>query len=136
MPDAGDGTRPAIVEATAADTWACDIIATLDKPDPTEEDLVKCKDMCSHDGVLLHDNMVYVPQSCRARVLAECHDAPLAGHFGRGKTLDLLRRRYWWPGMPKAVKEYVKSCDVCARSKADRHRPYGPLHPLPIPDRP
>ena len=35
--------------------------------------------------------------------------------------------------MWKDVKEFVLSCDVCSRSKIPRHRPYGPLHPLPIP---
>ncbi len=38
--------------------------------------------------------------------------------------------------MNKLLREYVKSCDTCARSKAPRHRPFGLLQPLPIPSRP
>jgi hypothetical protein len=38
--------------------------------------------------------------------------------------------------MNKLLREYVKSCDTCARSKAPRHRPFGLLQPLSIPSRP
>ncbi len=38
--------------------------------------------------------------------------------------------------MNKLLREYVKYCDTCARSKAPRHRPFGLLRPLPIPSRP
>jgi transposase InsO family protein len=34
--------------------------------------------------------------------------------------------------MNKLLREYVKSCDTCARSKAPRHCPFGLLQPLPI----
>ncbi len=38
--------------------------------------------------------------------------------------------------MNRLIREYVKSCDTYARSKALRHRPFGLLRPLPIPSRP
>jgi hypothetical protein len=69
-------------------------------------------------------------------VLQTCHDDPLAGHFGVAKTLELVSRGFWWPQPWKLVKEFVKTCDVCACSKAVHHRPYGLLHPLPIPNHP
>ena len=34
------------------------------------------------------------------------------------------------------IKDYVRSCTTCARSKAPRHRPYGLLKQLPIPEKP
>src|SRR5258707_8512122 len=34
------------------------------------------------------------------------------------------------------VKQYIRSCTVCARSKANRHKPYGFLKQLPIPPQP
>src|SRR5260370_31207224 len=34
------------------------------------------------------------------------------------------------------VKQYIRSCTVCACSKAHRHKPYGFLTQLPIPPRP
>jgi hypothetical protein len=38
--------------------------------------------------------------------------------------------------MWKTVKDYVTTCDICSRSKASHHRPYGLLRPLPIPKKP
>jgi hypothetical protein len=59
----------------------------------------------------------------RHRVLQELHATPLGGHFGRDKTLSLARRSVWWPGMPDAVAEYMRTCAVCQRVKADHLPP-------------
>ena len=61
---------------------------------------------------------------------------PYSGHFGQKKTIDLIRRYFWWPNMNKDIAEYVKSCDICQRVKYSRERPAGLLQPLAIPDEP
>ena len=71
----------------------------------------------------------------RARILQECHDTPLGGHFGRHKTMALVRRLAYWPGLTRDVDAYVRSCEVCQRTKADHVGPRGLLHPLPLPSR-
>ena len=38
--------------------------------------------------------------------------------------------------MTKYVEEYIASCPECKRAKSSRHKPYGPLRFLPIPERP
>ncbi len=38
--------------------------------------------------------------------------------------------------MWKIVKDYVTTCDTCSRSKIPRHRSYGLLQPLTIPETP
>ena len=38
--------------------------------------------------------------------------------------------------MWKLVKNFIKTCDICARSKTVHHRPYGLLQTLPLSDRP
>ena len=50
--------------------------------------------------------------------------------------MELVSRDFWWPQLWKFVKEYVLTCDICSRSKTPRHRPYGLLQPLPIPEQP
>ena len=46
------------------------------------------------DGLLLHDNLVYVPHddALRVELMQTHHDDPLAGHYGVTKTLELLMR--------------------------------------------
>ena len=73
---------------------------------------------------------------CRLKVLSSCHDAPAAGHFGSARTLELVKRSYWWPNLSAYVKTYVASCDTCARAKTSRQKPAGLLQPLHVPSRP
>ena len=93
-------------------------------------------------GLLLLDRRVYVPDyrpeqgNLRTRVLQSKHDHLTAGHFGFNKTLSLLRRDYTWPNLRADCKNFVAQCVLCARNKPNRHRPYGLLQPLPIPERP
>lgn len=81
---------------------------------------------------------MYVPpvDALRSEVLSLAHDSPTAGHPGRDRTIDLVRRTYNWPGLPKDVARYVASCDTCQKSKPAHHAPYGLLKPLPVARRP
>ncbi|TAQ83295.1 hypothetical protein B7494_g8382 [Chlorociboria aeruginascens] len=90
------------------------------------------------DGLLRKNGTVYVPPvvALREELLRQCHDDPIAGHFGFSKTYELLRRYYYWDSMRKDVKEWVRRCDTCQRVKARRHKPYGKLGMLPVPKTP
>ncbi|KAH0604613.1 uncharacterized protein H6S33_006281 [Morchella sextelata] len=98
--------------------------------------LPECTD--DNNGWLLYRGMLYVPDDndLRLRLLKEHHDKPSTGHSGRAKTLELLNREYYWPQMRKYVDQYIRNCNVCARSKAPRNAPYGILHTIPIPEGP
>ena len=67
--------------------------------------------------------------------MRDLHDSPLSGHFGRDKTLSLVRRLVFWPGMTQTVSDYVASCPLCQRVKADHTGPRGLFHALPLPSR-
>ena len=84
------------------------------KPDPEH------KWSRSDTGFLLHDGTVYVPNNgdLWTHVLKACHDHPLAGHPGQTKSLELIRRDYFWPKMRDDVTAFVKSCITCGRAKA------------------
>ncbi|SJK99876.1 uncharacterized protein ARMOST_03187 [Armillaria ostoyae] len=88
--------------------------------------------------ILRLDNRIYVPDSedLHLHVLQNNHDHILAGHFGQNRTLELVQRNYTWPQMREYIRHYVKSCTVCSRNKTPRHRPYGLLKPLLVPERP
>ena len=92
----------------------------------------------NNKGVLLYKGKLYVPNDAafREELLAKYHDDPLAGHFGVERTLALLQRNYRWPDMKEEINIYVKTCEICQRTKIRRHRPYGKLESLPIPSEP
>ena len=61
------------------------------------------------------------------------HDA--LSHFGAVKSYASLRNLYYWPNMQKHLEEaYVPSCPDCQHNKSQSNKPFGPLHPLPIPE--
>ena len=98
--------------------------ATLPQPLPSA--------FTTSNSVLLYQSSVYVPPSLRAEALYLAHDAPTAGHPGRDRTLNILRRAYNWPGAASDCAVYVASCDACQKSKPSRVKPYGPTAPLPV----
>src|SRR6266436_893126 len=79
---------------------------------------------------------IYVPKPLCLQLIRNHHDHPMAGHFGHHKTINLIRCSYHWPGLTRVVKQYIRSCTVCAHSKANRHKLYGFLKQLPIPPHP
>jgi len=90
------------------------------------------------DGRLVCGTRVYVPNdlSLQTRILQECHDSSLGGHLGKDKTIEQVKRRFYWPGMDAIIQRYVTSCDECQRNKPSQQSPMGLLQPLPIPTRP
>jgi hypothetical protein len=47
--------------------------------------------------------------------------------------LKLISQSYWWLNMSQYIGQYCKSCDLCLRTKAQKCKPFGKLHPLTIP---
>ncbi len=89
------------------------------------------------DGLLRHSGHIYVLDSSLClHVLQYSYNHPLAGHYGQSKTLYQVRLNYYWPGLLTYIKNYCKSCTICSRAKPMRHRPYGLLKQLPIPEKP
>jgi len=87
-------------------------------------------------GVLHFQKRIIVPSTLRGKVLKSFHDTPTNGHQGVDKTLEKLKRFYWWPNMIKDVQNYVSSCTICGRNKIRRHKSYDKTHPLPVPNKP
>lgn len=104
---------------------------------PTLSERNRMRGLTISDGLVRKDQRILVPtEHLQIQVLKESHDNPLGGHFGQDKTLELLRRSFFWPDMDKQVAAYIRSCDLCQRTKPSTHQPYGLLQPLPIPDNP
>ena len=69
------------------------------------------------------NNRLCVPKcKVRLQLLQEYHDCAMAGHSGRDRTYFRLARFFYWPKMGTDVKKFVKSCNVCQRSKGNQLR--------------
>ncbi len=78
------------------------------------------------------NHKVVVPASMRDSIMAEHHSTAMAGHQGVGRTLESIKRTFWWPRIGADVYAHVTACDSCQRNKASSRKKAGLLQPLPI----
>lgn len=68
----------------------------------------------------LQGNTIYqlvAPDKIRKTIFENLHSHLSAGHLGRDRTLESIKRRFYWPGAREDVKRWIKSCDLCAQAK-------------------
>jgi hypothetical protein len=87
------------------------------------------------DGCVYRKGMLWIPNNKNLirQVLESEHNTKVAGHMGQDKTIELIRRNFWWPKMDEEIKDFVRSCLQCQKNKAARHQPYGLLTPIELP---
>ena len=78
----------------------------------------------------------FVPKGrIRSDVIKIYHDTPANGaHFGRNRTTQKIRQRYFWPNMIQDIRDYVKSCIPCLQNNHLRQKPPGALKPIEPPE--
>lgn len=59
------------------------------------------------------------------KLIQKAHSSAVSIHGGMQKTLELIRRHLYWPGMVTDVRTFVGQCDKCKETKA----PNIPLKP-------
>jgi len=90
------------------------------------------------DSIMYKEEKVYVPkdEELRAEIIRLHHDMPIEGHEGQWKTVELVTRNFWWPGITKEIKRYVEGCNACQQNKNCIEQPVGKLMPNSILERP
>ena len=68
-----------------------------------------------------------VPRSKVQSVLKEMDDGTAGGHLGVNKTLDKIRKRFYWLHLRHDVEEWVRMCEICAASKGPQTRSRGKM---------
>ncbi|KAA8517478.1 hypothetical protein F0562_017771 [Nyssa sinensis] len=86
------------------------------------------------DGVLFYKERIYLDEDSPLvmEIIAQFHNST---HEGYQKTIHRIRSNFYWKGMRRQIKEFVKNCDTCQRHKVENLTPAGLLQPLPIPNR-
>lgn len=77
-----------------------------------------------------------VPKGNRSEILCQNHDDPLSAHGGFAKTIDRIRRKYFWPQMDKEIRKYVRDCQVCKAVKPTNQTQRSPMGNFRAPSRP
>ena len=68
-----------------------------------------------------------LPRKYRQLVLEQSHDSTLSGHCGVSRTLQKLKKRFFFPKMRNFVKDWVKTCAICQTRKTPNKLPKAPL---------
>src|SRR5258707_11724155 len=79
-----------------------------------------CSDEWMHaEEVVLYRGRVYIPDDPQLRhdLVHAHHSTAVAGHPGQWKTLELVSRNYWWPGLSRDVAKFIAGCDTWQRTK-------------------
>lgn len=70
----------------------------------------------------------------RSRVLLGLHDHK--SHMGSRRTVEVIKKWFFWPKMNTHIHRYVRSCKECQLFKANHQRPVGEYSAPEIPDIP
>lgn len=56
-------------------------------------------------------------QALQLEIIEQFHNHQLGGHLGIRKTFLRINAHYFWKNLHKMVKNYVRACEVCQKSK-------------------
>ena len=84
------------------------------------------------NGTLYKDGALVVTMKGTAwkDLLRRYHDSITVGHLGVWKTLQSLRKDYWWPNMRLYIQRYIGGCATCQQNKMITNRNTPPLQPI------
>ncbi|GKD49208.1 ty3-gypsy retrotransposon protein [Tanacetum coccineum] len=91
----------------------------------------------SKNGLLYWKDRVVVPpenEELLKKLLVEFHSSTIGGHAGFLRTYARIATYFYWPGMRRTIREFVRHCQICQRAKSSQLHPAGLLSPLPIPN--
>ena len=86
---------------------------------------------------MVKEGRVYIPkdEKLRVEIIWLYYDTLIVEHRRQWKMVELVTRNYWWPGVTKEIKQYVKRYDQCQRMKNRVEMLVGKLRPNQIPER-
>lgn len=94
------------------------------------------------ESLVIHEDILYkffekenqgilyqfvAPKEVRDFIFEQLHSSKFSAHFGRDKTLELIKRRFYWPNLSESVKRWCNSCNICAKGKPGPGKGKSPL---------
>lgn len=123
--------RDAVAFAPCKDRIVLEAIEAL-KTKGTPPIKLLLSDWRTEEGLIFFKDKCYVPDDAELRrsIVQRHHDSLAMRHPGHLRTIELVQRDYWWPGMYTFVKNYVDGCTACQQNKINRHPTTPPLMPI------
>ena len=59
-----------------------------------------------------------IPPAHIPGIMVGLHDSQIGGHMGVRKTLEKVRRRFYWPGQKSDVGKWYSNCIACNSRKS------------------
>src|SRR5579864_3940316 len=117
-----------IIKEYNNDIFAQQVLQPLEKGiTPIKSDI---SDWEIRDGLIFYKGKIYVPVALWKEMVKLYHDTPITGHPGIQKLTLLIQQEYFWPGMTRYIKNYVKGCALCQQMKINTHPGRHPLQPI------
>jgi ribosomal protein L21E len=111
----------------------------------SNEDSLKTRNFLLKDDILYRKgastrgnlNLLVIPSSLKQQLMSTFHEDPLHGaHLSFFKCFDKIKLRFYWVGMLKDVKSFIKSCPVCQTFNKPTQQKNGNLQPVARPSIP
>ena len=80
------------------------------------------------NGLLYFGERLVIPKNTQTKIISEVHSA---GHFGNARTLQLLKRSFFWKEIARSVKVFCDDCITCQRAKPSNN-PRQPMEEFDI----
>jgi len=92
-----------------------EVVKAVEKMKRAGVKMLRDKEWREIDSVMYKKRKVYVPKDdrLRAEIIRLHYDTPVGGHGGQWKTVELVTRNFWWPGITKELKQYIEGCNAC-----------------------
>ena len=127
-----------VQSAQEESNWWKPIILALEERQPSRHTRKLARNYELKEGILYHRLVTQGRMFCRLcvpptlvkQVLLACHDDVTAGHLGITRTLDKIKKRYYWPKMTRQIIHHVSTCTDCQTRKRSLERPAGLLRPI------
>jgi len=79
------------------------------------------------DGYRRFKGLILVPRNMEQQVISRFHEEMSAGHQGESRTMEKIQREFYFPGMTRKVRNFIKRCDNCQKNKNTHQKPTGKM---------
>ena len=124
-----------IREAQAKDVYMASVLEAVMQDKPPPGIIHQHGKICIHKGVLCRSYkesvasepciQMLIPIDLRSTILKQLHDS--AGHMGVKRTMERVRRRYYWPGYESDIERWIREREQCQKGNNPQPLPQAPL---------